>query len=1310
MSVPKSTIQSFVSDWNGRKSWAQSQGIPINDFQEAVKYDFTRLQSTGFKMSNEEAFDSLAALKTGQNPFQTPADTSPSFIPTSPNPLTDISHAANSVRSDLQGIVTGLFHIPNILGHDVKEAATGHPGDLGQLALHLIPGETDITDLFSASGRQFLTSHPISDILDLAGASKVLDLGEAAVRSTGNEALATTIAALPHHPLTDTFKRTMTDLASRVDLIKNLQIKGSQFTRWGGVAADQQEMLRGVNSMITNQLMPRDLFGTGTEYLNPKFGGSDPTIPAGPTKGQPAPLFRNTLATMKSNLTQAEQDDVDEMMLHGQYRGQKMSIKSLKSNDAIPYKVRAAYRSLTNVSSSLETAEFLFHNNLRQVENPYTGDLAYAGNNSAWFPFEKRLLKASAKATKDKSAAGESVQTIFNHTKAIKSDDAKIPDQLKTPDDDPANPLSIPSALTRFSEYMRNNSDDLHAGSRANKGRFDRTVSNLFGPSGSLISLSHQLDSLSKLSDSASIDKAVNSIRRSFRQLALKRPNVSPLSEWLEQTLTDVKNNARIVHNAQRKVGDLTKTMESSLRHYNQLKKITEYHWNKDVLVQYSPMVDKFVESKLIESLETATENGKFLEKTHKDSITGEDVIDVTLTPDSAQEMIGDILTRNFTSDFHSVFSKSDIQSFQREAWQMVSTWKAEGVEPIFIQGVAPGAETSIEAKFRNVDVSRKAKRSTDFNRRGLLSDTQYSAWIGIPKKAMDIYDQAFISQFIDNFVKPKLMDDEDVFSLATQEYYNLPSYRTLTKPELINRYKHDFNLEQYDDTALFPNRRYSVNTMAPKYFINRYDLRLIKSSVQSYDKAVSAAWSKGMSAYRLMVLSLSPRYAAHVILGGTTMLLGRTSSPLAIPRYFREAKAMADGQLPWPTFVGKGVSEQDLKGKIVSNPFDTANAAAGSKIGQLWAESRAKQGLSKVAAGIQVYHELLQTVSNMQRAIALLDKRDHITEAELTPEVRASAARWNTTPSEWVAGMTANKVLADMQTLTPFERGLMRFAVPFYGWQRHIARYILTYPVDHPLRANFTQSLANNALGQDSSIPEYLFRLLFIGQPDPLGNQTVLDTRQWNPFRDEANMMTWGGIISSLNPVIGGALQSATGIDPGTGSLDLFPNLTFDSFYGSDTAATSTNFLQAIATQASPQVNTLLQVFNKTSSLRQAAQSNPGKFGYLLFDSLGIPWIPYKVNLKGEQIKKTVDEYGLANRAVQSALTTNSTQPLQGFSGYLPLSGYEANKPYVENLINSANAEAKSSGTTIPATDLLQLPYASPYFPEYLLANGPAK
>ena len=222
------------------------------------------------------------------------------------------------------------------------------------------------------------------------------------------------------------------------------------------------------------------------------------------------------------------------------------------------------------------------------------------------------------------------------------------------------------------------------------------------------------------------------------------------------------------------------------------------------------------------------------------------------------------------------------------------------------------------------------------------------------------------------------------------------------------------------------------------------------------------------------------------------------------------------------------------------------------------------------------------------------------------------------------------------------------------------------------------------------------------------MGNVEVVDYRAWNPFRDVANYMSLSGFLAGLNPVLQGILGGA-GVNPETGqSAEMFPTLEYSDFYGSEQVSNTSNWLEDIVSAASPQTSAVLAAFQSTSSIRAAMLTSPNPtqtFWHGIFDQLGVPWVPYTINVKQIQARKYIDLYSEADTAVQQALGadtgTNNIGALAGYSGFLPLEGYNVTKPIIQQIIAAANAQGQ------PAIDLLNLPTA-PKVPVFYGAPPP--
>jgi hypothetical protein len=231
---------------------------------------------------------------------------------------------------------------------------------------------------------------------------------------------------------------------------------------------------------------------------------------------------------------------------------------------------------------------------------------------------------------------------------------------------------------------------------------------------------------------------------------------------------------------------------------------------------------------------------------------------------------------------------------------------------------------------------------------------------------------------------------------------------------------------------------------------------------------------------------------------------------------------------------------------------------------------------------------------------------------------------------------------------MTPLERSVARKIMPFYGWTKHILKYILTYPVDHPWRAMYLSTLATqNSDGFASGLDERMQLLFFLGSPDAQGNVSAVDVRALDPFRDVANYATLGGWISSLNPIISAPFAA---VDPEIiyGSNVLHPNVTYDSVYGTSTAQATGSPLSA-AEQEIPELTVLDQALGLSANARAVAKS--GGEAKALFQALNIPFAQVQhLNLQQISAKHEIDRYQQAAQDAANAWDTGDFSTVMAY------------------------------------------------------------
>jgi hypothetical protein len=292
--------------------------------------------------------------------------------------------------------------------------------------------------------------------------------------------------------------------------------------------------------------------------------------------------------------------------------------------------------------------------------------------------------------------------------------------------------------------------------------------------------------------------------------------------------------------------------------------------------------------------------------------------------------------------------------------------------------------------------------------------------------------------------------------------------------------------------------------------------------------------------------------------------------------------------------------------------------------------------------------------ISDMQRAIAYLDGAKAASrKGWFHDKVSGERIDMTADKAHWEGMQAAERVMGNLQAMTPLERSAARKIMPFYGWTKHILKYILTYPADHPWRAMFLSVLATqNTDNFSKGLDERMQLLFFLGQPDVKGNVSAVDVRALDPFRDVANYATLGGWISSLNPIISAPFAA---IDPQIiyGSNVLHPNITYDSVYGTNVAQGQGTAMSAAEAEI-PELSVLDQALGLTSNARRIKSS--GGEAKALFQALNIPFAQVQhLNLQQIAAKHEVDRYQQAKNDALNAWQSGDFSKLNQYPGTVP-------------------------------------------------------
>jgi hypothetical protein len=416
---------------------------------------------------------------------------------------------------------------------------------------------------------------------------------------------------------------------------------------------------------------------------------------------------------------------------------------------------------------------------------------------------------------------------------------------------------------------------------------------------------------------------------------------------------------------------------------------------------------------------------------------------------------------------------------------------------------------------------------------------------------------------------------------------------------------------------------------------------------------------SSSTKLFRYSILGLSPRYDAHIIFGGAMMGALR-SSPYALKFIGDAAKALRDGALPEELAGRHAVEEGGQKAALT-----LYNRQAAKDLHQMALDEHIEQRQKIVRAAAKPVHMLraaadlnfrfTRYVRDLQAAVVYFDGAAKAERrfAKIAVEDPVTGKVVKISPDRaMAAGMRAvESVYGNLGKMAPFERQIAQTMMPFYGWEKHILSYVFSFPFDHPWRSTVLSQMAFNASQQvPLAYPTRIQLLYFLGSPDSQGNVNAIDIRSLDPFRDVANYASWTGFFESLNPAIGAPLAMAFGSGAVYGSSSLYPTVSYNSFYGIETANSQGDVWTGLQ-QWIPQVGaaqTALQAVSGTRSLWNTDRSAAVKS---ILENLNIPFVTPPVNLKQIAAEDEGARYKVAATVAYNAFQSGDFSTLKGYS-----------------------------------------------------------
>lgn len=360
---------------------------------------------------------------------------------------------------------------------------------------------------------------------------------------------------------------------------------------------------------------------------------------------------------------------------------------------------------------------------------------------------------------------------------------------------------------------------------------------------------------------------------------------------------------------------------------------------------------------------------------------------------------------------------------------------------------------------------------------------------------------------------------------------------------------------------------------------------------------------------FRVSVIGLSPRTHLYNILGGLTMVLGRTG-PGSI-KYLKDGLDWARNPQHADEAIRGMIGSQRQVFKELDKPTQTKLAVAtrdfmfGTTVGRLW------NGIQQSKVGragkflVEKSYDANSLVDDMYRATAYMYGRDKALTKGMTREAAEAAGV-----------EILQRTLADYASMTPIELSLVKSVIPFYTFMQHAARYVLTYPIDHPVRASVMAKVAQIELNEmNDLLPSRFLSSLFVGDRDEEGNQRAVNLAGVNPFGDVANTFTLAGFLGNTHPIIDGVM-AAVGVE--RGEADLYPTLRANPETGR-LDGVRRNPVTAMIESIVPQTQILTSIIGINADFNERVIRDPDGALRALYSAAGVPALYRTYNVPQE-------------------------------------------------------------------------------------------
>lgn len=1343
----KPAVQSFTQNWNKTVNWAKQQGIPYSAYYPVYQLDTQRLLGSGSPLSESERIRAIQAA-AGLNystalPTDNPSPTD--LIGNTKKNATEIftglepTHIIPNVVDTVKSTITSPGHIIGDIGDALFGGSAGRKSAAQDILkpdniLAWAPGVYDLAQVFAVDpnltgnkGAKALAKDPITSLLD------VIPFGRAVSEALGSTSRGAAVADRLGMT-TDEMRKTgiwrvggkLIKSAPAPKLLSRMEHPLLDY------ATDPNTGLRtptGVKSQPT--------IGDRWEEFKRKVGASgeqaditEGALKLGQTVG--TPQVERMLQPAMTAISKLSDDQRAELTRWSQTDFRPFDEKMADPNVSVPVKeaYAAAYQwSQTTESLKMQSGEAV------QIRTPWTNDdgtpiyETYHVNTQQYRTVSKALSDSdAAQTTLDKAAEPfdqilykmeENDRNMYGVFQVIHSQTGDIYDSIKR---------SIPQEENATAaERLR--------GTLPSGERWDRAVSeqtpllkNLLGLGPSDKLNLHQVNAIRDLfSPGGLLDQAYDAYRNQ-EWVTLNKVTKAAVRKFKSQALGNIPKEGRAqLHTIYRITENLQKYAAERQKNADDLNKMATGHYrgskgstaivHKSLLYlsqQAAKKHDAFLKAAIqnppdvwrntaMDAITTKVSQSEktitAMEDTHK-ALSAQGWADSELTklrqdPRTIMEIMTNASKGTLENAMLPDIDHAEYLAATQSMYDELASLRARGHAPLYVPALTTydvdhGLSPTYDVHVTGV---KPRKPASSFGKVWGYTPTIYDLGAGMLKATKDLVERDITTQFINQELMPRLSPAEDIHA-TVRNYYSAElanlaedaakgAPRTETALSVINRGLEKMNLESFDPAQFF-GEGFAHPGLDKPYYIDKDLAKTFKQSINKFQFPAQGIVDRGTNLFRFSILGLSPRYTAHILMGGSFLVALRGHPGMF--KYIKQAghfalhNSFSDTTLqrfPEADEIGSGSSTQEGAASAQYH-YVAMNSAGRNWLIPEWLNRNLLSDTYKnrIRAAADLNMRFTRAITRFQKAVVYLDgaaraSRDGshfyadeqiprhdeygnpvmhpVTGRQLHDTVRSKVPM---TPKQAHSeGMHAvAEVMGNLRHMTPLERNILIRVFPFYGWTKHILQYVMSYPFDHPYRAMILSNLATmDSEDTASGLPLRIQLLTFLGQPDQFGNVTAIDTKALNPLRDTANYASLSGLFESLNPAITavGAL-----VDPqfSFGGQNMYPDVTFSTLYGSDQAGPGGNVYNA-AEQFVPQLSALDEAFNLSGNYAYLQSKGGSAFSKKVFESLALPFTPEQMNLRQMAAQQELDRYKIASNAAYRFSTGQDPGALTGYA-----------------------------------------------------------